>query len=662
MADAKYSGEVSWPYPVSYGKESEISTDVLIIGGGIAGCHAAINAAKRGAKVVVVEKGATIRSGKGGAGVDHWHMACTNPCSKVTPEELMEVTKGLNHHYWYFEYGNGITCYITAKESWDTLQEVERMGIKVRDVDNEFAGAEFRDEATKLLFAYDYRTNHCVRVVGGTDIKVAMYKELLRLNVKICDRTMITSLLTEGGKQGARVIGATGVNVRTGEFYVFKSRAAVLATANPNNTWLFNTELAGCSGLAEPNCTGEGTAMAWLAGAKLTMMERSGPPNSGGFGYPSYGVGNAHNTWYACTIVDANGKEVPWVDRDGNVLKTVPERNYPVPGQKLFVFTPDGFVNHEVCGPQPIRDLSARIKNGEFTLPLFADLPGMPERERRAIFGLMVANEGKGSIIYSTYTKAGFDPDKDMLQVPVLPPDQYSYSSWNPSGARQWRSEGFCAGGGLVFDWDLKTSLEGLYVAGQSTSAGGSHSTAATTGRYAGRKAAAYALNTKEMPIDRKQVDNEKKRVYAPVMRGNGIGWKELRSGIARIMQDYCGEYKNEETLQTGLRWLQSISESEASRAYARNPHELARALENESRLTVAETIMHASLARKASSAHLSFNRLDYPELDPPEWNKLVVIRLDNGDIKIGDMAVDYWLKPPYAATYEENYQKHSGL
>ncbi|GAI68693.1 unnamed protein product, partial [marine sediment metagenome] len=55
-------------------------------------------------------------------------------------------------------------------------------------------------------------------------------------------------------------------------------------------------------------------------GAEFTTMEAS-MPSSGGFGYPAYGTGNAHNTWFACTIVDANGKEVPWVDRDGRVLK-----------------------------------------------------------------------------------------------------------------------------------------------------------------------------------------------------------------------------------------------------------------------------------------------------------------------------------------------------
>ena len=45
--------------------------------------------AARGAKVVVVEKGAVIRSGDGGAGVDHWHGAFTNPCSKITEHERL---------------------------------------------------------------------------------------------------------------------------------------------------------------------------------------------------------------------------------------------------------------------------------------------------------------------------------------------------------------------------------------------------------------------------------------------------------------------------------------------------------------------------------------------------------------------------------------------
>ena len=156
MTDLAESQAMEWPYPVRYEKEKLVEADVLVLGGGIAGCHAAIHAARRGAKVVIVDKGAVRRSGSGGAGVDHWHLACTNPCSRITPEEMVEVLGKAFKDYFYLEFGNGMTSYITAKESYDALLDCEKMGIKVRDVDNEFEGAEFRDDETKLMFAYDY--------------------------------------------------------------------------------------------------------------------------------------------------------------------------------------------------------------------------------------------------------------------------------------------------------------------------------------------------------------------------------------------------------------------------------------------------------------------------------------------------------------------------
>jgi succinate dehydrogenase/fumarate reductase flavoprotein subunit len=649
-----------WPYPVRYGEEREVVADVLVLGGGIAGCHAAISAAKRGARVVVVDKGPVIRSGSGGAGVDHWHGACTNPCSKITPEEFMGLMEESGNDYFYCEYGNGITCYIMCKESYDALLDVEAMGIKVRDVDDEFKGAPFRDEATKLMFAYDYEHRHCIRVNGGKDIKVALYKELKRLGVTVCDRVMLTSLLTEGGRQGGRVVGATGLDVRTGEFYVFKAKASILSTGGPSGVWIFSTELNGFSSIfGDPNNRGEGTAAAWEAGAELALMEQTGRIASGGFLYPLYSTGNCHNTWYACSIVDARGREVPWVDRDGNIIKTVEDRYYAAEGQKFF-FYGRRMPSTKLWGPQIIPDLPEKIKAREFVLPLYADLPSMPDHERRAIWGLMMPHEGKTWIVYHTFNSAGFDPSKDMLQVNVMPPDRYTYYPWWASyGPRQWRE---ASGGGLVFDWDLRTSLEGLYVAGTSCYAGGDHSVAATTGRYAGRKAWEYARGAKEPVVERAQIEREKARIYAPVRRKGGVGWKELRAGLARIMQDYCGEFRNEETLRLGLKWLKAIKENEAKEAYARNPHELMRTIECFTHITVGEIITHASLARKASSNILQFFRLDYPEVDPPEWNKLVTLKQSEGSVEVGELPHRYWLLPPNAASYEENYRRHASL
>jgi succinate dehydrogenase/fumarate reductase flavoprotein subunit len=127
-------------------------------------------------------------------------------------------------------------------------------------------------------------------------------------------------------------------------------------------------------------------------------------------------------------------------------------------------------------------------------------------------------------------------------------------------------------------------------------------------------------------------------------------------------MQDYCGEYRSKETLELGLEWLGSIRQGELSRVNARNPHELMRTLECDVRLTVGEAMMHASLARKASSAGLVFKRLDYPEIDPPEWDKLITIRQEEGSVKTRDLPWDYWRRAPYSSRHADNYAAHCGL
>ena len=228
---------LEWPYPLLYDKVQKVTTDVLILGGGIAGCWAAIAAARKGVRVALVEKGATIRSGAGGSGCDHWEAAATNPCSLITPEELTEAMLKAHHGY-----NNGISHYIECREGYDRLLELEKMGGKIRDTEDEIRGAEFRDEKTKYLFAYDYENRFTMRV-WGTTFKPALANECRRLGVKIFDRIMATSLLTKGGEQGAKIVGATGINGRTGEFYTFQAKATVLCMSRPTRLWLFSPGL-----------------------------------------------------------------------------------------------------------------------------------------------------------------------------------------------------------------------------------------------------------------------------------------------------------------------------------------------------------------------------------------------------------------------------------
>jgi len=632
---------MEWPYPVAYGEEKKINADVLVLGGGLAGCFAAISTARKGLKVALVDKGAVKRSGSAGSGVDHWMYAATNPACNVTPEKMTDaLIKSLDG--WMF----GIGTYINCREGWEALLDLEKMGMKIRDTEDEFRGAPFRDEKTKLLYAYDYDTRHTIRI-WGTGMKPALYKECKRLGVKMYERAMVTSLLTQGGKQGGKVVGATGVNVRTGEFYTFQAKATVLALSRPERLWIFSTESIGIAGTQfYPFINaGDGHAIAWRAGGEFSLMEKSHQAG-GSFARPPYGVGNPRNTWFACTIVDANGKEVPWVDKDGRILRTVEERYRTVPGQKLFIMgggPNTGKIDPEVMQPRPAFEL------GEFTPPFYADLPSMPEHERRVIFGLMVGQEGKTRIpIYHNLTQAGFDPDMDMLQC-------YD-GSWPGIGPPQWLSLNPFYAGGLVTDWDLMTNLEGLFAAGDQLLSGMGCAHACATGRYAGRKATEFALKEKAHAIKRKQVEGEKARVYAPTVVKDGITWKELEAGIGRVMQDYCGPIRNEQQLKLGLKWLDEIRDQEANRVVARNPHELIRVLEVQTILTLGEMVIHASLARKASHELLGFKRSDYPQDDPPKWRKWVTTKLVNGEVQAGELPLNFWGK------LKENYDSHCGL
>ena len=58
---------------------------------------------------------------------------------------------------------------------------------------------------------------------------------------------MAVGLLTEGGRQGARVVGALGINGRTGKFVVVRAKATVMCTSRPTRIWLFTPGAPGIS-------------------------------------------------------------------------------------------------------------------------------------------------------------------------------------------------------------------------------------------------------------------------------------------------------------------------------------------------------------------------------------------------------------------------------
>jgi len=295
----------------------------------------------------------------------------------------------------------------------------------------------------------------------------------------------------------------------------------------------------------------------------------------------------------------------------------------------------------------------------------------LPDVERRRIWGFMVGSEGKTQIaIIRTYEEAGYDSSRDMLQsytgmgevmmaegVPRIIGEDKVAIMPAMLGGRGLRTASYA--GGIVTDWDLKTTLDGLYAAGDALFAGNYAHHAATTGRYAGRKAADYAKKAGAPVVARKQVEAEKARIYAPIKRSSGMDWKEMNVGTGQIMQNYCGDYRTENVLNIGLTWLKDVEENEMPKLYAPNPHVLGRTIDVMDILTNCQIIMHASLARKASSQYLNFNRIDYPEMDPPEWHKFITLWLENGDVKTGELPIDYGF--PLSKNYEAHNKDYQG-
>ena len=629
-----------WPYPAKTGETTRLEADVLVLGGGIAGCMAAIAAAKRGQRVILVEKGATRRSGAGGSGCDHWESAATNPCSGVTPEELVRAMMDDNDGY-----NNGISHYIECREGWDRLLDIEEMGGKIRDTEDEFAGAAFRDERTKLLFAYDYKNKFTLRIWGAT-FKPAMERECRRLGVRIVDRVMVTALLTEGGKNGGRCVGAAGVHTRTGAFCVFSAKASVMAMSRPARVWLFSSAHPGLCEFRPLSTVGDGHAMGWRVGAEFNMMEKSvrAEFSSAGRSFPPYSTGNNHNTWYPATLIDARGREIPYADRDGNILETVAERSQPAPGQRFFL--KGGSIEqakYEYDGPEtlPYQEL-ARLG---YKLPFYADLTAMPELERRAIWGLMVGQEGKTQVpVYQNFTRAGFDPERDVLQCYGV--------GWTSAEFLPQERQLFGLPGGFMNDWNLMTNIEGLFVGGDALFASNCFGHAAATGSYAGRKAAAYAAGRPGVTAPHEpQVDSERRRVYAPlsVPAEGSVSWKELNEAIAKAMQNYCGEQKRDELLQSGVELLERYQREVVPRTCAANPHELMRLLEVFDILTVAQIILQACLARRQTCGKLEFYRTDGDGQAPAPF---LCIRQDGEKVVRREVPLDY------AGDLKANYEK----
>ena len=227
---------------------NRLTTDVLIIGGGTAGCYAALTIREKSdASIIIAEKANIKRSGCLAAGVnainayivegrkpeDYVDYAKKDADDIVREDLLLTMSERLNK--------------VTAK--------MEKLGLVI-----------LKDENGK----YVARGNRNIKI-NGENIKPILADAVNSLkNVTVINRLNITDYIVKDNT----ILGAVGFNIDTGEAYEIRAKKVLCATGGaaglykPNNPGFSRHKM-----WYPPFNTGAGFAMGINAGAEMTTFE-----------------------------------------------------------------------------------------------------------------------------------------------------------------------------------------------------------------------------------------------------------------------------------------------------------------------------------------------------------------------------------------------------
>ena len=229
-------------------KTEKISTDVLIIGGGTAGCYAALTISENSdKKVLICEKAHIKRSGCLAAGVNALNAYIVEGRK---PQDYVDYAK---------KDADGIVredLLLTMSEKLNEVTErLERLGLVI-----------LKDENGK----YVTRGNRNLKI-NGENIKPILADAVEKAkNVTVLNRVNIFDYSVKDNK----INGAFGFGIESGIFYTIEAKAVIIATGGaaglykPNNPGFSRHKM-----WYPPFNTGAGYAMGIRAGAEMTTFE-----------------------------------------------------------------------------------------------------------------------------------------------------------------------------------------------------------------------------------------------------------------------------------------------------------------------------------------------------------------------------------------------------
>ena len=554
-------------------KIEKIKTDLLIIGGGTAGCYAAITAAARNSdksqdlKILIVEKANIKRSGCLAAGVNALNAYITEG---RTPKDYVEYAK---------KDADGIVredlLYSISEKFNEVTAHLEKLGLVI-----------LKDKDGK----YVTRGNRNIKI-NGENIKPILAAAVAKLpNVQILNHVNITDFSVHGN----RIDGAFGFGIENETFYAIEAKAVIIATG-------------GAAGLYRPNNPGFSRHKMWY------------PPFNTGAGYAMGIRHGAEMTTFEMRFIALRCKDT--IAPTGTLAQGVGAKQVNSLGEvyetKYGISTSErvyGTVAENLAGRGPcyLRTVGISAVQEESLLKAYLNMaPSQTIRwlENETPSKANVEIEGTEPYIVGGHTASGYWVDtKRATTIEGL------YAAGDVAGGcPQKYVTGALAEGEIA----AKSAVEYINAAEDRLASlqGARNGVEAEIARHVAEietyLSQKNSLYTTEQLEEAMQIAMDE---YAGGIK-TGYGYSEKQLNIAKEKIDEI--------------------ESLTDKLSAADLQEVMYIYELKERLTVCKSVIAHLKARHETRWHSFAENLDYPEKDNANFRKYVNSRLENGEIKI---------------------------
>ena len=624
---------------------TEVDCDLLILGGGMAGCGAAFEACRwanaKGLKVVMVDKAATDRSGAVAMGLSAINTYVgENKCAdyvKYVRSDLM----GIIREDLVYDLGRHVDDSVHLFEEWGL--PIWKKGDDGFSID----GLEAKEKGHKMLQdgGTPCRSGKWQIMINGESYKVVVAeaaKKALETNRAATgmaqnhyERVFIVKAVMD--TNGKNVAAAIGFSVRENKIYSFKAKAMLCATAGAVNCYRPRSVGEGLGRTWYPVfCSGSGYAFGMQAGAEMTLMENRFVPARFKDGYGPVG---AWFLFFKAKATDSYGNDYctdkeyfdDAVARYGDYAKNL---GTAIRNHLMMRAMKDGRGPILMNTHHAMAEFSKRITD---QLGEKVGAKKLKHLEAEAWEDFLDMAIGQASLWAAT----NVEPEK--VPSEIMPTEPYLLGS-HAGCAGFWVSgPGDIPDTPAHYTWGYNrmTTVPGLFMSGDVVGASGHKFSSGShaEGRMAAKAALAYILDHADYkPAPKMSLDEiaaelylpfeiyEKYKVYTtdPTINPNYIGPKALQARLMKIADEYFGGcstwYMTSRTMiEAGLQKLELLKE-DAGKMAAANLHELLRCFENYHRILSVEAHARHILFREESRYPGYYYRGDFNKIDDANW------------------------------------------